>query len=329
MQNERIIMLAQLLKVTVLALLCAHSCFAESFLLPLSAENSIVGKISYQTALKNDTLLDIARVNGFGYYEIIKANPHINRWVPGEGTKVVLPGMHILPKAQRKGIVINLAEMRLYYFPQYEVGVIKRVHVYPVSIGRMNWKSPIGTTFVSSKEKNPNWYPPESIRMEHLNEGEYLGKFIPGGDPNNPLGHYALRLALPGYLIHGTNEQKEYGIGMNVTHGCIRMYPEDIEQLFNLVPINTTVAFIDQPIKFGWSGAKLFMEIHKPPSEEEEEFEQYSHQVTIEDVKQALKDIGTDELVFRKGIIESILERGDGLPAIIAETKSGLPPAAR
>ncbi len=165
-----------------------------------------------------------------------------------------LPTQFILPDAQRSGIVINIAEYRMYYY--FEAGGNEWVRTFPISIGRMDWGTPLGRASITTKVENPSWYPPQSIRE--------LEAHVPPG-PDNPLGEYALRLSIPGYLIHGTN--RPAGVGMRVTHGCIRMFPEDIEWLFPQVPVNTPVRIVNQPIKLGWSGDDLYLEVH-PPLEE-------------------------------------------------------------
>ncbi len=300
---------------------------ADSFLLPELGRNSIIGAVGHTAANEQDTLADIARRFDLGYDEIVKANPTVNRWVPGSGTRVIIPNQFILPDAPREGIVLNLAELRLYYFPPSDGGQARRVFTYPISIGRMDWKSPLGVTRIASKERDPAWYPPPSIKAEHAAEGDYLPDVIPGGVPNNPLGHYALKLALPRYLIHGTDERKEYGIGMRVTHGCIRMYPEDIEELFSIVPVNTPVRLIDQPVKAGWRGPELLLEVHTPLEEDEEEFEEYSHRVDMEEVMALLDAVGADSTTIDIAAARRIVWRGDGVPTVIGRTESLLPPA--
>lgn len=235
---------------------------AATYVLPTSPD-SVIGDIQYTTAQHEDTLLDIGRRFGVGYEEIVAANPGVDPWLPGEGTRVLIPSRYILPDAPREGIVVSLPEHRLYYFPKIKAGEPAIVKTYPVSIGKMDWKTPIGLTRIANKREKPIWYPPESVRKEHELDGRPLPKAVPPG-PDNPLGEYAMRLDIPGgaYLIHGTN--RPAGVGMEVTHGCIRMYPEDIAEVFKLVPVNTTVRMIDQPYKMGWKGDDLFIEIHPP-----------------------------------------------------------------
>ncbi|HEU4600316.1 MAG TPA: L,D-transpeptidase family protein [Steroidobacteraceae bacterium] len=240
----------------------AVSVQAATYVLP-SPPDTVVGELQYTIAQHEDTLLDIGRRFSVGYEEIVAANPGVDPWLPGEGTRVLIPSRYILPDAPREGIVVSLAEHRLYYFPKPKAGEPAIVKTYPVSIGKMDWKTPLGLTRIANKRVKPIWYPPESVRKEHELDGRPLPKAVPPG-PDNPLGEYAMRLAIPGgaYLIHGTN--RPAGVGMEVTHGCIRMYPEDIEEFFKLVAVNTPVRMIDQPYKMGWKGDDLLIEIHAP-----------------------------------------------------------------
>jgi L,D-transpeptidase ErfK/SrfK len=228
-----------------------------------AAPNSVIGEIQYVTAKHEDTFLSLGRQYGVGFEEMVAANPGVDAWVPGEGTRVLIPSRFILPNAKREGIIVNLSEHRIYYFPKPKPGKPAEVQTFPVSIGKMDWKTPLGLTHVATKIMNPTWYPPESVRDEHASRGDFLPRVIPPG-PNNPLGEFAMRLAITGgsFLIHGTNNPD--GIGMDVTHGCVRMFPEDIEFFFREVPVNTPVLIVNQPHKMGWSGDKLYMEIHKP-----------------------------------------------------------------
>ncbi len=232
--------------------------FAEIYELPPEGYD-VVGAIATITARYEDTLVDIARRHGVGYQDIVRANPDIDVWLPGEGTDIVLPTRFVLPLGPRHGIVLNIAEYRLYYFPQTAPGEPATVMTYPISIGRMDWETPLGVTTVIAKAHNPTWYPPQSVRDEHAADGTPLPRVVPPG-PDNPLGRFAMRLALPGYLIHSTNQPT--GVGMRVTHGCIRMFPEDIEYLIQRVPIDTPVRIVNEPVKIGWFGDVLVMEVH-------------------------------------------------------------------
>ena len=233
---------------------------AREFPMPLPG-NDVVGEISSITSRYEDTLSDIARANDLGFLEISEANPGVDPWLPGEGLEIILPTRFLLPPVPRKGIVINLAELRLYYYPKGE----NRVITYPLGIGREGWGTPTGETRVTGKRPNPTWTPPESIRLEHLEMGDPLPKIVPPG-PDNPLGEYAIYLAMSGYLLHGTN--KPFGVGMRVSHGCIRLYPEDIKKLFPRIPVGTRVRIINQPYKLGWIGERLYIEAHQPLSEQ-------------------------------------------------------------
>ncbi|MGD8629901.1 MAG: L,D-transpeptidase family protein, partial [Gammaproteobacteria bacterium] len=238
---------------------------AETFILP-PADVDVVGFMQQVPASSSETLLDIARRYDIGQNEILLANPDVDRWLPADGSTVILPTRYILPTAERTGLVLNLPEMRLYYYPQARPGETPVVITHPVSVGRMDWKTPLGVTKIVSKQIDPEWRPPQSIKDEHAKEGDPLPDVVRAG-PDNPLGRYAMRLGIPGYLIHSTN--KPYGVGMRVTHGCIRMYPEDIEKVFDDIPVGTPVRIVNQPIKLGWLADSLFIELH-PPLEEDE-----------------------------------------------------------
>ncbi len=242
------------------------SCRADQLVLP-PADVDLVGEMREVTTLAQDTLADVARQYGLGRGEIISANPGVDPWLPGADTRIILPTRYVLPAAPREGIVLNLPEMRLYFFPPAQKDAPRLLVTHPVSIGRMDWKTPLGTTRIVAKQRDPIWHPPASVKEEAVANGRELAPSVPPG-PDNPLGRFAMRLAVPGYLMHGTN--KPYGLGMRVTHGCIRLYPEDIEQLFFQVPVGTEVQIVNQPVKLGWLAGTLFMEVH-PPLEEDVE----------------------------------------------------------
>jgi L,D-transpeptidase ErfK/SrfK len=238
------------------------ACSARAEIFPLQSNQDLVGSPSETRAAHEDTLSDIARIHHLGFDEIVAANPGVDAWIPGEGRMVKLPTERILPNAPRNAIVVNLPEGRLYYFRKDD----KKhpiVETYPISVGQMDWNTPLGVTQIVAKQKKPIWYPPKSVRDKHLADGDVLPPFIPPG-PDNPLGDYALRLGIPGgsYLIHGTN--KPIGVGMQVTHGCIRLYPEDIETLFGEVPVGMAVRIVNQRVKTGWNNGVLYLEVHPP-----------------------------------------------------------------
>jgi L,D-transpeptidase ErfK/SrfK len=230
--------------------------------------DEVFGAVQVVAARYEDTFVSLARTYNVGYESLRRANPRVDPWLPGEGTQVVIPTQFVLPRASQRGIVVNVAELRLYYFPT-EPGAApagtptgsRRVVTHPISIGKMDWSTPLGTTSIASKVLNPPWTPPQSIRDEHAARNDILPRVIPPG-PDNPLGKHALRLGLASYLIHGTN--KPSGVGMRVTHGCIRMFPEDIEALYKTVPVGTPVTIVNQPYKLGWTSAGLYLEAHPP-----------------------------------------------------------------
>ncbi len=284
--------------------LAAHG-KAEVYPLP-PAEVDLVGQIQIEPAQHEDTFLDIARRTGLGYDEIVAANPGVDRWLPGDGMPVVLPTQHVLPAAPREGIVVNIPEMRLYYYPRGS-GTVK---TYAVSIGRMDWKTPLGRTSVTAKQVNPSWYPPASIKAEHAAKGDPLPDVVPGG-PDNPLGTRAMRLGIPGYLIHGTNNPN--GIGMRVTHGCIRMYPEDVEALFPDVPVGTPVTLVNQTWKLGrGSDGTVYLEYHSPLEEDQEPTEQQ----VAETVQAVRTSLGATPLIA-PDIVDTVVRQASGLPVAI------------
>lgn len=233
---------------------------AQTF--PLVSGQDLIGEIGQTEAQQQDTLPDIARQHHLGFDEIIAANPGVDIWLPGAGRIIRLPSEHLLPDVPRAGLVVNLPDGRLYYFHTDDQRS-PVVETYPISIGQMDWKTPLGVTRIVQKEKMPTWYPPKSVRTKHLQDGDVLPDSIPPG-PDNPLGEYALRLGVPGgaYLIHGTN--KPVGVGMQITHGCIRLYPEDIEHLFGEVQVGTSVRIVNQRVKTGWLDGALYLEVHHP-----------------------------------------------------------------
>lgn len=212
-------------------------------------EDDVIGKVTHYRVHKGDTLYEIARYHDIGIVELLAANPGVDPWMPETGKELTITSMHVLPPAPREGIVINLSELRLFYY--LEDG---KVMSFPIGIGREGWQTPLGATKILRKRENPIWTPPPSIRKENPDLPE---TFPPG--PDNPLGQYALDLGLPGILIHGTN--RPYGVGKRSSHGCIRLYPEDIATLFTWVEKGTPVNIIDTPFKLGWKGDTLFLEI--------------------------------------------------------------------
>lgn len=247
-------------------ILSSSNIYAISFVLPDNAKDSLVMEFSQginkkTIASKDEDLLDIARRFDLGQNEIIRLNPDVDRWLPKAGAQIQIQSERLLPDAPRSGLVLNLPEFRLYYFPEPGSKEPSSVITHPISIGRQDWDTPLGQTSIIAKKENPTWTPPESIKKEHAAKGDPLPDVVPAG-PNNPLGLYAMRLGISGYLIHSTN--KPYGVGMRVSHGCIRMYPEDIDTLFPLITVGTPVSIVNQAVKVGWAGDSLYIEVHPP-----------------------------------------------------------------
>lgn len=271
----------------------------------------VIGSVRTVQSAYEDTLWEIARRTNIGQDQMQRANPDVDIWIPGEGTRITVPSHHVLPRVPRRGLVLNLPEMRMYYFPPKQPGRPVQVQTYPIGIGRMDWATPLGTTTITAKVKDPSWTPPESIRLEHAAKGDPLPRVVPAG-PDNPLGRYAMRLGIPGYLIHSTN--KPLGVGMRVSHGCIRMLPEDIERLFPQLPTGTPVTIINQPVKAGWHGGKLYLEIHPP-------LEEYPNDrgAMVQEVQLALNNAMSKRSgQVNNAEVQEELNRQTGMPVLIS-----------
>lgn len=241
-------------KVRLRRLASALSVLAVLFALPSFANENpaqVVGTVGFYLTETTDTFVDLAQRFDVGYVELRAANPDVDPWLPGEGRLITLPTMHLLPDAPHRGIVINIGELRLYFFPSNSASVTS----YPIGIGQEGKNTPEGTTRIVDKRVKPTWIPPPSIRLEKPE----LPAAIPPG-PDNPLGDYALYTGWSGYLIHGTN--KPAGVGRRVSHGCIRLYPTDIAELFKRVAVGTPVTVVNQAVKVGWVGNDLYLEVH-------------------------------------------------------------------
>ncbi len=223
--------------------------------------DEVLGVIQKTIVGPEDTLPDIARRFNLGYEEIMRANPGVDPWLPGEGREIVLPTQFVLPNAPREGLVINVPAMRLFYYPKRGKDVPKDaptvVYTYPIGIGKVGWATPEGVTKVIRRTKDPTWRVPASIRKEHLEMGDELPPVV-GPGPDNPLGAHSFTLGWPSYLVHGTN--KPYGVGMRSSHGCIRLYPEDIAHLFDSVPIGTQLRVVNQPFLIGHSADDIVLQ---------------------------------------------------------------------
>ncbi|MDH3439890.1 MAG: L,D-transpeptidase family protein [Gammaproteobacteria bacterium] len=178
----------------------------------------------------------------------------------------MLPTQFVLPDVPHEGIILNIASKRLFYFPPVEEGQPQTVLTYPIGIGRVGWQTPLGSSAVISKARDPSWYVPTSVRREHEELGDPLPSVVPPG-PDNPLGTRVLKLDIPGYLIHGTNQP--YGVGMRVSHGCVRLYPENIELLYDLVAVGESVHIINEPYLAGMKDGQLYFESHTPLEDDE------------------------------------------------------------
>src|ERR1700692_1859279 len=221
--------------------------------------SDIVGHVQKTIVGKEDTLPDIARRFDVGYEEMLTANPGVDPWLPGVGREVVVPTQFVLPAAPHEGVVVNVAAMRIFSYPPHKKGEPQIVFTHPIGIGKVGWKTPEGTTKIVSRQKDPVWVVPKSVRDEHAEDGEKLPAQVPPG-PDNPLGQYMFRLGWQSYLIHGTN--KPYGVGMRSSHGCMRLYPEDIAVFFDLVPIGTKVTVVNQPYLFGSRDGTLYLQAY-------------------------------------------------------------------
>jgi L,D-transpeptidase ErfK/SrfK len=243
----------------IIILTCRFS-WAASYALPTNGDN-VIGALQFQVISDGQTLLDIARRYNVGYNEIVAANPDINPWVPDPKRRVIIPSQFILPPKPWEGLVINLPEMRLYYFPPVTQFSDQRVITVPLSIGKINWSTPTGNFYIKEKIKHPSWTVPESVIAEHGLERYSNRRIIPPLDEENPLGAYAILLNEAGYLIHGTN--RPFSIGRRVSHGCLRLYPEDIELLFDYIERSMPVRIINQPFKVGIRKDTIYVETHK------------------------------------------------------------------
>ena len=244
--------------------LCSPST-SDAVEFPLREDGAaLIGEVKRVRTRYEDTLIELARKHSLGYEELVRVNKGVDPWLPGAGTEILIPGQRLLPPGDREGIVVNLPEHRMYYFPKPGKGEQPKVFTYPVSVGKMDWRTPLGVTKVVRKQKDPPWYPPESVRKDRAARGDPpLPPVVPPG-PDNPLGTRAMRLDIPGgsYLIHGTNNPD--AVGMAVTHGCLRMYPEDVERLFDVTPVGTRVALINEPVKLARFGGEVWLEVHPP-----------------------------------------------------------------
>lgn len=280
----------------------------------------LLGEPQVLFARYENTFAKIAREYNVGYDALRRANPGVDDWLPGEGTPVYLPTSSIVPAAPRQGILINLPAMRLYYFE--DRGVDERnerelaITMHPIGIGREGWATPTGEATVTEKVVDPAWYPPASVRKDHAERGDPLPAIVPPG-PDNPLGRHAMALSMPGYLIHGTN--RPAGVGLRVSAGCIRLYPEDIEALFERVPRGTPVRIVDEPVLAGWRDGELYLEVHQPLEEDERDL----HEEATRVIAAALERAGRAGVELDAAAIARVVEERRGMPFPIGVSSHG------
>lgn len=248
-----------IVKLCTLFLSLAIPAVSMAVIYPIPTDGSnIIGENQIHSLKKDETLSDIARKYNIGYYELLEANPQLNPKDLLVGTELLIPTQFILPNAPHRGIVVNIAELRLYYYLPDQKNVLSE----PVGIGKRGWETPTGTARIIDHRKDPTWTAPQSVRDDLAKRGIFIPPVTPPG-PDNPLGKYAMRISIPGYVIHGTN--RPAGVGRRVSAGCFRLYPEGIELLFNMVDIGEEITIVNQVFKTGWSGdGRLFLEVHRP-----------------------------------------------------------------
>ncbi len=257
-------------------LLAAGSAQAAVYPIPAPGE-ALIGEIVVLPGERRDTLSDVARRYNVGWDAIRQANPGVDAWMIGSDVPVMLPTQYILPNAPHEGIILNIAEMRVYYYPPGG----RQVITYPASIGRMDWRTPLGPTSIARKQADPVWNPPASIKREHAEKG---------------------------------------GIGMRVTHGCVRLYPEDVEDLFKRVPVGTKVLMMDQPFKAGWKDNVLYVEAH-PAFDEEGEPKPHDDVSAVRKVVTAAV-AGQPHSPIDWAEIEAIARQSNGMPTATSITRT-------
>jgi L,D-transpeptidase ErfK/SrfK len=285
-----------------------------SFTIPTPSRDpdtvTVIGETRTVTVRDGDTLLDIARYHDLGYEELHDANPGLDPWVPTVGARVLLPTAFVLPCCTYEGLVINVPELRAYFYRPGRRAGTTIVQTFPLGLGRREFPTPRGVFHVRGKSVNPTWGVPESIRREHLRERGDGRRFIKGGDPDNPLGKYRLELDRSLYRIHGTNFP--WGIGRLVSHGCVQLYPEDIEHLFPLVPIGTRVEFVYQPVKVGYRDGTTWLESHP---------DRYARGGSP--LAQATTALQTRRLEASAARLRAAVVQRDGVPRVIHERRGG------
>lgn len=286
----------------ILALLLAFPASAATYM----PQGDLIGEVMHYRIEEKDNLYEIARRFDIGIVELLASNPGIDPWMPSQGLELTLATAHLLPAARHEEIVINLPELRLFFY-----AANGQVMSFPIGIGREGWRTPLGKTKILRKREHPIWTPPPSIRAE---DPSLPAAYAPG--PENPLGEYALDLGLYGVLIHGTN--RPYGVGKRSSHGCIRLYPEDIATLFAAVEVGTPVTIIDTPFKLGWQGNALFLEVTPTQSEADKIAEyQKPRPFSIPEIYDAIRMAAGESTQINWYAVEEAVANRNGIPAVI------------
>lgn len=271
---------------------------------PQGSTGTVFGALRVYTPRKGETFLEISKIFDLGYNEMVLGNRNTDPWIPSTAEPVVLPTRWIVPDAPHKGLVLNIPEMRLYYFPEKSG---RKLITVPVGLGREDWQTPQGSFRVRGKTVNPAWVIPESIRKERIADNGFSEHVIPGGTPENPLGSYRLELTIPSYGIHGSN--KPWGVGMQVSHGCLRLYNEDIATLFQSVAVGTEGAFVYQPVKVGMFRGRVLVEIHEDIYGIQPDLLRTSREI--------IERRGWTELV-EPGLLEAVVAARSGIPTDVS-----------
>jgi L,D-transpeptidase ErfK/SrfK len=288
----------------------------------VAPDDDVIGVVQIVKISKDDTLTDIARRFNVGYEEILRANPKVDPWLPGADRPIVVPTQFIIPNAPRTGVVVNIAAMRLFYFPPHKPGEPQVVITHPIGIGKMGWATPEGVTKIVRRQADPTWRVPVSVIKEHRENGEELEKVI-GPGPDNPLGRYAFYLQWPSYLIHGTN--KPAGVGLRSSHGCIRLYPEDIAQLFNTVPVGTQVRVVNQPFEFGWHQGQLYMQPYDVLEDDTRDWKKASRKLISKTLSASVqKQLKANNEQVNWDLVTSLSHDPHGIPVPISLADSSL-----
>jgi len=283
----------------------------------LDSQRTVIGSSRIHVIEKGDTFLDLAREYDLGYNELIAANPTADPWLPAVGTRLVIPSEWILPAGPREGIVVNIPEMRLYYYlPSARGASSPSVISYPVGLGRQEWRTPRAEFRIRGKTKNPVWVLPETVKIERIAEKGFAEDFIPGGHPDNPLGRHRLELTLGAYAIHGTN--KLWGVGMQVSHGCVRLYPEDIAALFPLAEVGAKGRFDYQPVKIGVKNGRVLVEVHE---------DIYGHTPWLWLEAQAAVRAADLEQHVDQAKLQAAVEAASGIPTDVGVSRWPTPPS--